>query len=279
MTASATLGSTPRPLAFAVASLFAAASLFVAGCGGDSGDVFVSDGDQGQAVAANTQATGALTSLAVEASLNQADAANFTALQTPPQVTATGSATNGTVSLDFGTGTVVNNATVEGVLTADFTASGASGSISATVTVTFSNLRVQTARGGDATLNGQVTVSVTTTGSTATGSITGSVTAVSNLDTVTVTPSLTYTINGSPTGGTVQLGGTVGIDSQRYGDWTATFTNLLASITATARDITQGSLALTRNSSPSVTVTLTFTAPNQGTLTVTPSGVSTSFTL
>ena len=94
-----------------------------------------------------------------------------------------------------------------------------------------------------------------------------------------VTPNLTYAIDGTPGTGNIILGGTVGLDSSLYGDWTATLTALDATISQTTRAITAGTLALAKTLIIPITVTMTFTGANAGDLSVSPSGFTKSFTL
>ncbi|MHC4814284.1 MAG: hypothetical protein ACYTGO_18040 [Planctomycetota bacterium] len=236
----------------------------------------LTDADTAEATASSAHTTAALGSMALEASLNQIDPTNFAPLSGPPSVNAVGNATSGTVTIDFGTGTQVNNATVSGTMIGTYSVSGNS----VTVTVTFSSLTANTSAGGDATFDGSLTLAATLNGtSNIAGTLTGSVTASNGGDTTTVTPNLTYAIDGTPTTGDITLAGTVGLDSSVYGDWTATLTAITATVSQTDRVINSGTLAMARTSFPPITATMVFTGQNSGTLDVSPGGFSKNFTL
>ena len=84
----------------------------------------LTDPETAEATASSAPITASLGSMALEASLNRIDAGDFAALSGPPSVVATGNPTSGTVTLDFGTGTEVNNATVSGTVVGTYTVSG-----------------------------------------------------------------------------------------------------------------------------------------------------------
>jgi len=235
------------------------------------------DARQAEATVSTVQTTAALGSLALEASLYQIDPTNFAPLSSPPDVNATGDATSGTVTVDFGTGTAVNNATVAGTMLASYSVSGGT---TVSITVTFSGLTTSTSAAGTATIGGSLTVSATLNGSSnVSGAISGSVTANTMQSMTTVTPSLTYSIDGTPTTGGITVDGSVGVDSSLYGQWTANLTAIQATISQASRVISSGVAALQRNSFPNVTVTMTFTGSNTGSLEVNPSGYTKSFML
>lgn len=236
----------------------------------------ITDPEVAEATASSAHTTAALGSMVLQASLNQIDAAHFAALNGPPSVVATGNATLGTVTLDFGTGTTVNNATVSGSVVGNYTVSGNS----VTVNVTFSGVTAETGSAGSMAVTGSLTVTATLNGSSnISGTLTGSVTTDAAGNTTTVTPNLTYNIDGTPTTGDINLAGTIGLDSSVYGDWTATLTAINATLSQASRDINSGTLELERNSFPSITATMLFTGLNTGTLDISPGGFQKSFTL
>jgi hypothetical protein len=235
------------------------------------------DAQQAEATVSTVHTSAALGSMALQASLNQIDPTNFAPLSSPPLVNGTGDATSGTVNIDFGTGTMVNNATVAGEMVASYTVTGGT---SVSITVTFSNLTTMTSAAGTATIGGSLTLSGTlNSSSNITGTISGSLTAMASGNSTTVTPTLTYAIDGTPSTGDITVDGTVGIDSSLYGEWTATLTAIHALISQATRVIDTGTAALERSGFPSVTVTMMFTGANAGSLEVDPSGYTKNFTL
>jgi len=235
----------------------------------------LTDPEAAEATASSAHTTAALGSVVLEAALNQIDAANFAPLNGPPSVVATGNATAGTVTLDFGTGTAVNNATIAGTAVGTYSVSGNS----VTVTVTFSGMTAQTSSAGSMAVTGSMTLTATLNGSSnISGAMTGTVTTTVGSDTNAVTPNLTYSIDGTPTTGDITLAGTIGLDSSVYGDWTATLTAINATVSQTSRDINSGTLELDRSSFP-ITATMLFTGANTGTLDISPGGFQKDFTL
>ncbi len=246
------------------------------GCNSSSEIAGLLDASQAESTASAAHTNAAVSSLALEAALFQIDAANFAPLTGPPTVSATGTPTVGTVTIDFGAGSDVNNATVAGTVTAAYTVTGNSVSI----TVTPSGLTTNTQSGGTMTLTGATTVTATLNGtSNIAGAITGTMIATSVSDTVTITPNLTYAIDGTPTTGDITLDGTIGILSTRYGDWTATLTAINGTISQATRAINSGTLVMDRNFILPITATLVFTGSNVGTIDVNPSGYTRSFSL
>ena len=237
----------------------------------------LTDPVQAEATASSAQITAALGSMALEASLNQIDSSNFAPLSGPPSVVATGDPTSGTVTLDFGTGTEVNNATMSGTVVGTYTVSGGT---DVSVTVTFSDLTANTSAGGNAGITGSLTLTATLNGtSNISGAFTGSLTAAVNGETATVTPNLTYSLDGTPSTGDITLAGTMGLDSSLYGDWDATLTALTATISQSNRAINSGTLELERSGLLPITATMVFTGENSGTLDISPGGFEKEFTL
>ncbi len=253
------------------------AGIMCSGCSDSSTIAGLLDANNAESTASAGQTTAALSSMALEASLFQIEPANFAPLSGPPGVTPTGDPTSGTVTVDFGAGTVVNNATVSGTMVATYLVTGGT---SVSITVTFSGLTANTSAGGAATIAGSLTLTGTLTGnSNITGTFAGSVTATTSGNTTTVTPNLTYAINGAPTTGDITLDGTVGLDSSIYGDWIATLTAINGTVSQSTREITSGIVALDRSGFLPVTATMTFTGANSGTLVVSPSGFTRNFDL
>ena len=247
------------------------------GCNSSSEVAGLLDASQAESTASAAHTNAALSALALEAALFEIDAVNFAPLTAPPTVSATGTPIFGTVTIDFGAGTDVNNATVAGTVIAAYTVTGNSVSIN----VTPSGLTTNTQSGGTMTLTGSMTVTATLNGTPTNiaGAITGTMTATSVSDTVTITPNLTYVLDGTPTTGDITLDGTIGIDSSRYGDWTATLTAINATVSQATRAINSGTLVMDRNFILPITATLVFTGSNIGTIDVNPSGYTRSFSL
>lgn len=252
--------------------------LVTAGCGSSSHSGASASSDaQGENVNTTAMPTTSLAELALGASLAQIDPANFPALQTPPTVTATGTPASGTATIDFGSGTTVNDGTISGTLDVTWTSSVSGQTTTATITASPSNMTV-TDRGQTATITGTLTIGATITGTTATGTITGPLTVTSpSYGTSVIAANLTYSLDGAT--GVITLGGDMDISNTIYGDWTATFSAVTATVTQTGRDVTSGTIELVRNTFPSVTVTLLFTAPNAGTLTLSPVALTRPFAL
>src|SRR5690606_33962730 len=116
-----------------------------------------------------------IASLAMEASLNVVDAANYLAV-TGPTITTSGSGAAGTVELDFGSGFTLNGARVAGIALGDYVTNGAN----VTVTVDFTDGESDGAR-----VTGTYVVVAARTGSTSACTITGTVTVQKAKDTTT----------------------------------------------------------------------------------------------
>jgi hypothetical protein len=265
--------------ALATFGLLVGGSLTHIGCSDSSSGKFYpppassTDSGQAQVALSSAQTTNSAAALALGATLSFMNTGSFVGLQNPPAVTATGDPnTVGTVTVDFGTGTVVNNAIISGQIVSTFTRSGND----ATITTVFNGFETTTTAHGTATTVGTLTTTTTMAGTVATGTITGSVTTTQSGDATTVTPNLTYSYDG--TAGTIVLNGTSAIVSSSVGSWTATLTNVAASVTAATREITSGSVRLDRSGIP-ISLNFVITGPNTGTVTITPGGITQSFTL
>ncbi len=227
-------------------------------------------------MASSAHTTTALGAIALQACLNEIDPGHFAPLSTPPGVIATGDASGGTVTIDFGTGTRVNNATVSGAVVANYGVSGDS----VTITVTFSGLAARTTPAGSMGITGSLTVTATLNDtSSISGALSGAVTTTASSNITVLTPNLAFAIDGTPITGDVGIDGTMGADSSAHGSWTATLTGIHATVSQSSRDIRSGTLAMQHDEYLSYTVTMQFTAPNTGTLDVSPSGATKIFTL
>ncbi len=221
-----------------------------------------------QAVAEDAETAASIASLAMQASLNVVDGANYLPV-TGPAISTTGTAAAaGTVELDFGGGLTVNGASVAGIAAGDFDVSGND----VTLTVDFTDVEIDGAR-----VTGTYVVVAVRSGDTSTGSITGTVTVQKSKDTTTVAQSMTYTLSGA--GGTAVYAGNSTVTSSKRGTWTVTYTSVGANL-ATSQALNVGTLELVRTSGGSaVTAIMLFTGTNVGTITVTPPGTVALFTL
>ncbi|MCO5165536.1 MAG: hypothetical protein M9894_04090 [Planctomycetes bacterium] len=230
------------------------------------------------AIAANSPAIvgHAAGQLALQAALAAMEPGTFTTPQARPHVQTSGTATNGTVVLDFGdlgtSGARVNEATLRGLVVATYARSGAA----ATVTVSFQTLLASTAHLGLVDVFGTLTYACTISGSTCAGVVSGAVTTDGGFDTTTVqTSSVSFTLSA----GSMVLAGTSVVTSTARGAWTITYAGLTsATDPPAARFISTGTAVITR-ASGSLAVSLLFTGPNQGTLTLSPGGGTRSFKL
>lgn len=236
------------------------------GCApGSSGKVSVVK--TAQAIAEDAETAASIASLAMQASLNVVDTANYLAVS-GPTITTTGTAAAGTVKLDFGSGLTVNGARVAGIAVGDYGTSGND----VTLTVDFTDVEIDGAR-----VTGTYLVVAARSGGTSTGAITGTVTVQKSKDTTTVAQNMTYTLSGA--GGTAVYAGTSTVTSSKRGTWTVTYSSVGATL-ATSQALNVGTLQLVRTSGGSaVTAIMLFTGINVGTITVTPPGTVTIFTL
>lgn len=222
------------------------------------------------------QAATAPATVGIEAALAAIDS-SFPALGAPPTVTVTGTSTDGTVTVDFGTATVVNNATVGGSVAVSYVRSGNG----ATLGLTFSGLEVTTSANGSVTVSGDLTSSVTLGGSgTASGTLKGTMTVSTSssngqTDSVTSTLDLTW----SASAGTLVVSGRITSNGTRNGSWTLDLASLTLAVAAPPRSITAGTITLMRQLGVPVTVTIAFTGTNTGTITTNPPGTTTTFSL
>jgi len=235
-------------------------------------DAAAAQGTTGSSVqAATTPAT-----VALQATLAAIDSA-FPALGAPPTVTRTGTAMSGTVTVDFGGGTVVNAATVSGAVSVTYDRAGNS----ATFSLSFVDVLVTTSANGALAVDGSLTSSVTLGGAgTASGTLDGSLSVASTgasgqSDAVSVTFDLSWTASG----GALVLSGRTTSSGTRHGSWTIDLASLTFALAAPPRAISAGTISLLRQAGAPVTVTIVFTGPNTGTITTTPPGTTTAFSL
>lgn len=257
----------------------ASSALAGAGCNDSSGDFFFDAGDVGLAAHSPAVVAHSAGEMALQASMAIMQPGSFTAVQgTRPSVSASGTATNGSVVLDFGSsqtsGTVINDATLRGQVQATFVRNGNS----ATVTVTYTTLTARTDHLGDTSVSGTLTYACTINGGTVTGTITASVTVDGSPDRSTFTSTaLSFTL--SSTGSNV-ISGSSTVSSTVRGDWTVSYANVTYTVDPPlSRVVSSGSAVVTRNTGQALSVSLLFTGPNVGTLTVSPGGSTRSFDL
>lgn len=140
----------------ASALLATAPALSLWGCGGGGGGGYGPPSSR-PFVSASTQGVAPATALAMLATLNAMDSTNHPPLQgSSPAVSTTGNATAGTVTLDFGNGTIVNNATLRGRVVATYTAAviNGSGSGSASLSIDLDDLEFTTSSAGAVQVSG-----------------------------------------------------------------------------------------------------------------------------
>lgn len=269
---------TVRALVGSVVSL-TLAGLVAAGCNDSSSDFFSDGGDVGLAAHSPVVVANSAAQMALQASLAIMDPANFAAVQgTRPSVNPSGTSTNGSVTLDFGSsqtsGTTINDAVLRGQIQATFVRNANS----ATVTVTFTTLVATTESLGTVLVDGNMTYACTLNGGTVTGTISGSVDTDASSDFSTFSPSsMSFTLSSS---GSNVISGSGSVDSSARGDWTVTYTNVAYAVDPPlSRVVSSGTAVVTRNTGSALSVSLLFTGPNVGTLTVSPGGSTRSFDL
>lgn len=249
----------------------------IAGCGHHRSDPLFGDaGDEGLAANSPTVVALAAGDLALLASLAVMDAPNH-AIGPRPNVTVSGTSTSGQVRLEFGstsdTGNEVAEVDLRERVDATFTRSGASG----TVNVSFPTLFARTDHLGTVDVTGSMVYTCNFSGTTCTGTIVVDVTTSNSFDISTVSGTINYTI----TGGVIRhTSGTLSTDSTDRGDWTSSLSNVDLDLSTPAfRFIDSGTIGLTRTTGSALGVSLLFTSPNRGTLTITPGSTTRSFDL
>lgn len=254
--------------------------LGAAGCNDFSGNPFFLDaGDVGLAAYSPAVVAHSAAQMALQASMAAMEPGTFSPVQgTRPNVSYSGTSTNGSVTIDFGSsntsGTEISDATLRGELQATFVRSGNN----ATVTVTFLTLVAQTESLGTVTVDGSLTYACTINGGTVTGTISASVDVDSSIDFSTFSASsLSFTLSSS---GTNVLSGSSRVQSTARGDWSLSDSNVTYGVDPPqSRVVSSGTAVVTRNSGSALSVSLLFTGPNVGTLTVSPGGDTRAFDL
>lgn len=258
----------------------ALAGLASAGCNDTSSGIFFFDaGDVGLAAHSPAVVAHSAAQMALKASLAIMEPGSFQPVQgTRPNISASGTATNGSVTVDFGSsqtsGTEISDATLRGEVQATFVRSGNS----ATVTVTYTTLVATTEHLGTVVVDGSLTYACTINGGTVTGTISSSVDVDSSRDFSRFTStSLSFTLSSA---GSNVISGSSNVQSTARGDWTISYANVTYTVDPQqARVVSSGSAVVTRNTGSALSVSLLFTGPNVGTLTVSPGGSTRSFDL
>lgn len=254
--------------------------LAASGCNGSSGSLYFQDlGDVGLAAHSPAVVAHSAAQMALQASMAFMEPGTFAPVQgTRPNVVNSGTSTNGSVLVDFGSsntsGTEISDATLRGEIQATFVRSGNS----ATVTVTFLTLVAQTESLGTVIVDGSLTYACTINGATVTGTISASVDVDSSADFSTYSANtLGFTLSSS---GTNVLSGSSTVQSTARGNWSLSFSNVTYGVDPpTARVVSSGTAVVTRNTGSALSVSLLFTGPNVGTLTMSPGGDTRSFDL
>lgn len=270
-----------RPLLRSILGSLAAGltvAAVVAGCGDHRGrSVFQDDGDEGLAANSPTIVAMAAGSMALQAAIAVMDPTNHDVIQARPNVSVSGTSTNGSLELDFGTTSSTGNEIAEVDLREELDATFTRSNNSGTVNVSFPSLIARTDHLGTVDVFGTMVYTCTFSGATCSGTVVLDLTTVSNFETSDVSGTLNYTV----TNGVVRYtSGTLDTDSSVHGDWTSTVSNVeLDTNQASFRFIDSGSIGLTRTSGSSLGVSLLFTSPNRGTLTISPGSTTRSFDL
>lgn len=265
----------------AASSLLAAVlvGLSSAGCNDSGSGFFFDAGDVGLAAHSPAVVAHAAGQMALQASLALMEPGSFQPVQgTRPSISPSGTATNGSVVVDFGSsqtsGTEIADATLRGEVQATFVRNGNS----ATVTVTYTTLVATTEHLGTVVVDGTLTYACTINGGTVTGTISASIDVDSSRDLSRFrATSLSFTLSSS---GTNVISGSSDVQSTARGDWTISYANMSYNVDPPlARVVSSGSAVVTRSTGSAFSVSLLFTGPNVGTLTVSPGGSTRSFDL
>jgi hypothetical protein len=260
--------------AVAAAAVAALVGTLAAGCGSHrSTSVFNDQGDEGLAANSPTVVAIAAGDLALQACLALMDPANHDVITPRPNVSVSGN----TVTLDFGSSSSTGNEVAEVDLRDDVQATFVRSGNTGTVNVTFPSLVASTDHLGTVDVIGSIVYTCNFSGATCTGTMTIDVTT-DGFDVSQVSGVLDYTI----TNGVIRhsSNGAVDTDTALRGDWTSSLSNIELDLTnPAARSIESGSVALTRTTGSALGVSLLFTSPDAGTLTITPGSTTRSFRL
>lgn len=265
-----------------VVSLAAATTtaLATAGCGKSSSPKFFQDaGDVGLAAHSPAVVAHSAAQMALHAAMAYMEPGTFPPVHgSRPNLSYAGSTTNGGVVVDFGgsstSGTEISDARLRGEVEAVFTRSGNN----IIVTVDFTTLLATTEYLGTVAVDGTMTYNGTINGGTVTGTVSGSVDTDNAFDFSTFTPSsMSFTFSSA---GTNVLTGSGTVSSTARGNWTVTYANVTYHVDPFGqRWVDSGSAVVTRNTGSALSVSLLFTGPNSGTLTISPGGRTRSFDL
>lgn len=271
-----------KALAALVGSIGSAAvvGLVAGGCNGSSSPRYFDDlGDVGLAAHSPASVAHSAGQMALHAAMAVMEPGTFPPVDgNRPNVSYSGTATNGGVVVDFGgsntSGTEISDATLRGELEAVFTRNGNS----VIVTITFTTLVATTEYLGTVAVDGTMTYNGTINGNTVTGNVSGSIDTDNSFDFSTFTPSsMSFTFSSA---GTNVLTGSGTVASTARGNWGLTYADVTYHVNPFGqRWVDSGSAVVTRNSGSAVSVSLLFTGPNVGTLTISPGGTTRSFDL
>lgn len=233
------------------------------GCSSSSRPATLLTGTAGDGLAVNK---GALVvnlpaSLAIQAALAAMDTPRFPPVNAGPTVRVSGTPTNGTVDLDFGTSSrvTISGVAMRGVVQAAFNRTGSSASI----TVTFPTYFGASDELADAEVGGTLTYTTTLGTSSVTGPLTGQA-SLSAAEFITYTPNATATVTVASGVTTFQLAGSATSVNSVRGTWTLSFGNLQSQLDP-QQFVFPGTVSLVNRGD---TVALTFTAQDQGTVRV-----------
>lgn len=251
----------PRLLVWLLALLVA--TPLSSGCGSSrrGATLLTGTGGDGLAVHSGALIVNTPASLAIQAALAAMDTTTFPAVQSGPTVRVSGTTTNGTVELDFGSsfssGVSISGVRMRGTVEAAFNRSGNSASI----TVTFPTYTGATDELGDAEVGGTLTFTTTLGTNVASGPLTGQASLIA-AEAITYTPNETasVTVQGGIT--TFQLSGSATSVHSVRGTWTLSFGNLQSQLVP-QQFVFPGTVSVVRGSD---SVTLSFTSQDQGNL-------------
>lgn len=242
-----------------------ASSPLASGCGSSRRGATLLTGTAGDGLAVHSGAliVNTATSLAIQAALAAMATPTFPPVQGGPTVRVSGTATNGSVELDFGSsfssGVSISGVRMRGTVEAAFNRSGNS----ATITVTYPTYTGATDELGDAEVGGTLTFTTTLGSSTATGPLTGQVSLIA-AEAITYTPNETASVTVQSGVTTFQLSGSATSVHSVRGTWTLSFGNLQSQL-APLQFVFPGTVSVVQGST---SVTLTFTSQDQGNLQV-----------
>lgn len=181
--------------------------------------------------------------------------------------TTSGSTTSGSATFDFSSST-----STTGSISINY--SGGNGA--ANLTLAFNGFGVNTST-QNLGLNGTLTYVVAYSGSSATLTATGSLTMT--VDGVTRTVAINMTVDYDGVLKRSVIAGTTTVTHSTLGVWTATLAGVTTAKNGADVVLTAGTVTLTRTLPFPATAVYVFTGNDSGTFTITPTGISGSFTL